>query len=155
MKLKEKLYEKKQQKAIAKAKKRIQFYIACIKANGYRELTREEQFALGEFTPDDWFGAERILLIKDHSEENGCWYILSINLWHPSVITYYMHDEDVQKAFNAKEDHFEVPKHLCTLLYWEVKWVYRILEEYYRLGDTFFRYEDFRKARESILEKKS
>lgn len=149
MKLKEKLYEKKQLKAIAKAKKRIQSYIDNIKANGYRELTRHEQFALGEFNPEDWFGAEEILLIKDHSEECGCWYILNINLWHPSVVAYYMNDEDVQKAFEEKNEHFEVPKHVCALLYWEVKWVNKILEEYYKLGDTFLRYEDFRKLRSS------
>lgn len=107
-----KTYEEFKQDAINSSKQFIQNKIDELKMrHNYRYLTRHEQYLLGLHI-SDWYKDEKIAVIQDNGP-NAASYVIAINLWQPSVETYYV-NSDLLKADNYKlrEDN----KRRCVLL---------------------------------------
>ena len=79
--------------------------------HNYRYLTRHEQYLLGLHI-SDWYEDENIAVIQDNGP-NAASYVIVINLWQPSVETYYV-NSDLLKADNYKLR--EDDKCRCVLL---------------------------------------
>lgn len=107
-----KTFEEFKQDAINSSKQFIQNKIDELKfRHNYRNLTRHEQYLLGHHV-DDWYEDECIAVIED-SEPHEVSYVIVIELWQPSVKTYYVDSNLLKKdIYDIREDH----KHRCVLL---------------------------------------
>jgi hypothetical protein len=107
-----KTWEEYKQDAIKSTKQFIQTKIDELKfRHNYRDLTRHEQYLLGHYV-DDWYEDERVGVIQDNGPDAAS-YVISINLWRPSVETYYVNCDLLKKDnYKLREDD----KHRCVLL---------------------------------------
>ena len=107
-----KTWEERKQDCIMTTQEFIQNKIDELKfRHNYRYLTRHEQYLLGLHICD-WYEDEKIAVIQDNGP-NAASYVIAINLWQPSVETYYV-NSDLLKADNYKLR--EDDKRRCVLL---------------------------------------
>lgn len=131
-------YEEIKRDAIESTKARINERIDKLKIeHDYRDLTRHEQYLLGLHI-SDWYEDEKIAVIQDNGP-NAASYVIVINLWQPSLETYYV-ENNLLKEDNYKLS--EKDKRLCVLLADEAIIAAQIMSSWKILQDSIEYYDE-------------
>ena len=131
-------YEEIKRAAIESTKARINERIDKLKIeHDYRDLTRHEQYLLGLHI-SDWYEDEKIAVIQDNGP-NAASYVIAINLWQPSVETYYVNSDLLKKDnYKLREDD----KRRCVLLADEAIIAAQIMSSWKILQDSIEYYDE-------------